>query len=120
MKINGIEGMTIPQIQQEVSGGGKFVVYTYCISVIVLSFKRSSAIYFIKNGENAIVKGLPFTLLSFLFGWWGIPWGIVYTIGALVTNIGGGKDVTDVVVNSLQQQTGGHVFEFETPEALAQ
>lgn len=114
MKIKGIEGLTVAQLQSEVANGGKFVVYTYCISVILLSFKRSSSIYFVKAGENAFVKGLPFTLLSAVLGWWGIPWGIIYTIGALVTNISGGKDVTADVMKVLQQQTGGHVFEFET------
>jgi ATP-dependent phosphoenolpyruvate carboxykinase len=29
-----------------------------------------------------------------LLGWWGIPWGPIYTIAAVVTNIRGGKDVT--------------------------
>lgn len=119
MKIKGIEGMTIAQVQSEVANGGRFVVYTYCISIVVLSFKRPSAVYFIKRGDNAFAKGLPFTLVSLLLGWWGIPWGIVYTIGALVTNTGGGKDVTAGVVQALQKQTGGHVFEFEKAGALA-
>ncbi|HET7899338.1 MAG TPA: hypothetical protein VFL47_16740 [Flavisolibacter sp.] len=120
MKVKGIEGMTVTQIQDEITNGGKFVVYTYCISLVVMSFKRPSAVYFIKRGENAFVKGLPFTLVSLVLGWWGIPWGIIYTIGSLVTNIGGGKNVTDALMKTLHQQTGGHVFEFEAPAALAQ
>lgn len=119
MKIKGIENMTIAQLQDEVANDGKFVVYTYCVSIIVMSFKRPSAVYFIRSGESAFVKGLPFTTLSFLLGWWGIPWGIIYTIGALVSNIGGGKDVTAELMKTLQQQTGGHVFEFEAAEAMA-
>jgi hypothetical protein len=38
----------------------------------------------------------------------------------LYTNIGGGKNVTAAVMQSIQQSTGGHVFEFETAERLAQ
>jgi hypothetical protein len=120
MKIKGIEGMTVAEVQEEVNRGGKFVLYTYCFSIIVMSFKRPSSIYFIKNDENAFVKGLPFSLLSFVFGWWGIPWGIIYTLGCLFSNIGGGKNVTNEVMQSLQQSTGGHVFEFEAAKQLAQ
>ena len=45
MKIKGIDGMTVAQIQEEVANGGKFVLYTYCISIVVMSFRRPSAIY---------------------------------------------------------------------------
>jgi hypothetical protein len=33
-------------------------------------------------------------LLSLLFGWWGLPWGPVRTIQALVVNFSGGLNVT--------------------------
>jgi hypothetical protein len=35
----------------------------------------------------------------------GIPWGPIYTIGSLIQNFGGGKDVTKEVLLSLQQQS---------------
>jgi hypothetical protein len=94
MKIVGIEDMQNFELRMEIQKGGKFVVYQYVISVLIMTFRRNSNIYFVKADESAVVKGLPFTLLSLLVGWWGIPWGIIYTIGALVTNLGGGKDVT--------------------------
>ena len=119
MKIKGMENLSVADVQDEINRGGKFVLYTYCVSIIVMSFKRSSSIYFIKSGESAFIKGLPFTLTSFVFGWWGIPWGIIYTFGCLFTNIGGGKNVTAEVMQSIQQPTKGHVFEFETAERLA-
>ncbi|WP_121354631.1 hypothetical protein [Flavisolibacter nicotianae] len=114
MKIKGIDGLTVSQIQNEVDGGGKFVFYSYCFSLVVMTFKKTSAVYFIRENESAFLKGTPFTLISFLFGWWGIPWGIIYTIGSLVTNLGGGKNVTAEVLQLLHKQTSGHVFEFET------
>ncbi len=116
MKIKGIEGMTIAQLQDEVNNGGKFVIYSYCVSIIVMSFKRSSDIYFIKAGQSSFIKALPWTAISFLFGWWGLPWGIIYTIGCLATNIGGGKNVTSDVLKAIQQPANGHVFEFETAQ----
>lgn len=113
MKIKGIEGMSIQDVQTEVYNGGRFVIYSYCISVIVMTFKRGTDIYFVRANESAVVKGLPWTLLSFLLGWWGLPWGIIYTIGTLATNLGGGKDVTDDVMNFIHAQTNGPVFDFD-------
>jgi hypothetical protein len=101
MKIKNVDGMSVIQLQDEVNRGGKFVVYQYCVSVIILTFKRPSDIYFIPADSNPLTKGLPFSLISFFFGWWGIPWGPVYTVGSLVKNFGGGKDVTQPIMNSL-------------------
>ena len=119
MKIKGIDSMTLYEVQEEVANGGKFVVYSFCISFIVMSFKKTSAVYFVRGNENAFARGLPFMAISFLFGWWGLPWGIFYTIGCLFSCINGGKDVTDEVMQYLQRATSGHVFEFEPVTALA-
>lgn len=94
MKIIGLEGLTEEELQQELQNGAKLVYFEYCISVLVMTFKRSSELTFVKKGENAVVKGLPYTLISLIFGWWGFPWGPIYTIGAVFNNLGGGKNVT--------------------------
>ncbi|MEM8805293.1 MAG: hypothetical protein AAGF01_04610 [Cyanobacteria bacterium P01_G01_bin.38] len=104
MKIHGIEGMTGAELAHEVAKGGKFVIFQYCFSVVVMSFKRRSAIYFVKASENATLKGLKYTLISALLGWWGIPWGIVFTVQTLATNLNGGKDVTQPILASLDGQ----------------
>lgn len=101
IKIQGIEGLSQSQIDFELQRGAKFVLFQYCISVIVLTFKRSSDIYLIRSGESVIGKSLPFTLLSLVAGWWGIPWGPIYTIQAVYNNFQGGKDVTQQLRNSL-------------------
>src|SRR5262245_55578603 len=88
-------------LQQEITHGGKFVIFQYCISLLIITFKRSSNIYFISHADNSIVKGLPFTLLSLVLGWWGIPWGPIYTIQSVWVNFNGGKDVTREVLASM-------------------
>lgn len=94
-KINGIEGISDTELSQQLAAGGKFVVFEYAISILVMSFKRGSDIYYIRPGESAFTKGLPYTLLTMVTGWWGIPWGPIYTIMAIATNFSGGKDVTE-------------------------
>ena len=93
--------MTPSQVQAEVQQGAKFVMFRYCVSVLILTFRRGSDIYFIRPGESTIGRSLPFTLLSLFLGWWGFPWGLIYTPQALITNFGGGKNVTREVMASL-------------------
>jgi len=44
---------------------------------------------------------LGFTLLSLVLGWWGIPWGPIYTVQSLWVNAQGGRDVTREVAAAL-------------------
>lgn len=101
MKIRGAERMSKSELDFEIQRGAKFVIFQYCISALVVTLKRPSDVYFIRAGENATAKGLPFTLLSLLAGWWGIPWGPIYTVQSLYKNFSGGVDVTQSVVQSL-------------------
>lgn len=100
-KIIGVDGMTVGQVMDGVKAGGKFVVFEYCVSVVVMTFKRPSSIYYIAPGGSTVGKSLPFTLASLAFGWWGIPWGFIYTPMALFTNVRGGKDVTQAVLAAI-------------------
>lgn len=100
-KIVGIERMSPQQVQDACARGGKFVIYQYCFSIIVMSFKRGSDIHFVPPGESALKKGLPYTAMSLVVGWWGFPWGPIFTIGTLFKNLGGGVDVTPQVLNQI-------------------
>jgi hypothetical protein len=100
MQIKNIEGLSTDQINRELAQGAKFVIYQYTISIVLMTFKRSSDIYFVKAGENGTIKGLPYTFIALFLGWWGIPWGPIYTIGSLYNNLRGGKDVTQEILSS--------------------
>jgi hypothetical protein len=102
-RIIGIDGMTHDELNNELAQGARFVTYQYCISVIIMSFRRGSNIHFIRNGESAVKRGLGFVALTAALGWWGIPWGPIFSIQSLATNLGGGKDVTDAVLKSLNR-----------------
>jgi hypothetical protein len=98
MKIKNIDGLSADDLQLEVQNGGRFVFYPVIISLVIFTFKRTSGVYLVRAGENAVLKGLPFTLASLLFGWWGIPFGPRHTFESLRANLRGGKDVTDDVM----------------------
>jgi len=101
-KIKNIEGLSFDDINRELSNGAKFVIFQYCFSIFIMTFKRGSNIYFIKAGESTVNHSIGFTLITLLFGWWGIPWGPIYSIGSLYTNLTGGKDITQEVLNSMK------------------
>lgn len=106
MEINGLENISPQMLSQEIQRGAKFVFFEYCISIIIITFKRSSGIYFIRAGESTAGKSAMFTAISLLLGWWGFPWGPIYTIASLYTNLSGGKDVTMEVMNALGGRPG--------------
>ncbi len=101
MKIKNIERLTAAEIQEEINNGAKFVLFQYTVSIVVMTFKRNSDIYFVKSNEKPIVKGLAYTFISATLGWWGIPWGPIYTIQTLSKNLSGGRDVTAQILPSL-------------------
>jgi hypothetical protein len=103
---SAIANMSPQEVLFEVNRGARFVIYQYAVSVIIMSFRRNSPVQFVKAGENPALKSLPWTLLSLFLGWWGIPWGFIYTPQVLYKNLNGGVDVTSYVVAQLQGSTG--------------
>lgn len=101
-RIRGIARLNQQELQEQLGAGGRFVFYEYCISLMVVTLRRPSDVYFLRPGEIGILRGLPYALLSLLLGWWGVPWGIFYTPLTILTNLTGGRDVTDEVRRLLQ------------------
>jgi hypothetical protein len=94
MRIHGIDGVSSERLEEELAAGGRFVFYEFCISLLIVSLRRPSAVIYLRPGNKGLVQGLPYTLLSLLLGWWGLPWGLIYTPLAIVTNFAGGCDIT--------------------------
>ena len=112
MKIKNIAGFTAADLEKEISGGGRFVYFAYTISLLFVTFRDVSDVYLIRSGEGTTGKSLLFTVVTFLVGWWGIPWGPKFTVQAIRTNLQGGKDITNEVMDVVN---GYRLFE-ETNE----
>jgi hypothetical protein len=94
MKIKGIDDLSLAQIDAELVSGGRFVYYQYCISFLLVTFRQPSHIVFLRGRDRGMVRGLPYSLLTLLLGWWGVPWGPIYSSVAIFSNLAGGQDVT--------------------------
>ena len=122
MQIKNIEGLPVAEIKRLVNQGGKFVIFPYTISILVMTFQRNSSIYLIRPEENSIKYSYGHVGVNLLFGWWGIPWGPIYTLGALFKHLGGGKDITEAVLGHLIQNdpdadtTTYNIPNFNVPE----
>jgi hypothetical protein len=104
MRIRGIDGLSRAEIEAELAAGGRFVFFEYCLSLVFITTRRASDIRFLRRDDHGLLRGLPYSLLSFFCGWWGVPWGLIYTPLTLLTNLAGGCDVTAQVRDYLAQQ----------------
>jgi len=103
-QIRNIQEMSVDELNRELERGGKFVIFQYCFSVLIMTYRRGSDVYFIRAGGSTVKYSIGYTLLTLLVGWWGIPWGPIYTIGSLFTSLTGGKDVTQEIINSFNSE----------------
>lgn len=92
---------TLTEAEREVIAGGRYLVFDYCWS-LVISFKHASPPMLVRAGDDGFGAALRYSLVSFVFGWWGIP-GPIWVFTTLRHNARGGQDVT---LETLTQQVG--------------
>jgi hypothetical protein len=100
-KIIGIEGKTIDEIILAVNTGGRFVVYEFCISPLIVTLDYDSNVYFINIDNKQKALSIRYSIISLLFGWESL-FGVIHTIRCLMVNLRGGKDITKQVVEWLK------------------
>ena len=62
--------------------------YQACISLIIRTLRFRSR--FLISGRDNFVTCFAYTLVTFLLGWWGIPFGVIFTPQAIYRNLRGG------------------------------
>jgi hypothetical protein len=101
VRIRGAEHLSPEQIADVIAQGGRLVLFEYCISLLVVTLRCPTRVHLLRPGQYGMLVSLPYTLLTFLLGWWGLPWGLVHTPLVLVNNLCGGSDVTAQLWDSL-------------------
>jgi hypothetical protein len=97
---NRLEDYSAEEIREEIERGARIVSYAWCVSLLIITFRRGTRPYLIKGGHSRLAPGLPWALLTLLLGWWGFPWGLVYTPAALWKTLRGGADLTDAWIDA--------------------
>jgi hypothetical protein len=89
------EGLSDEQIRQELRNDARLVCFQYVISVIFMTSSTPSAVYLIRKDKSYFFTSLGYSIASLALGLWGVPWGPIYTVGAIIKNARGGLDLTD-------------------------
>lgn len=76
----------------------RLVRFQACLSFLVVSTKAPSR-YCVEAYDYVFPIGLVFSLVTLVLGWWGLPWGPLWTLQVLRLNLGGGE--TQVVADLL-------------------
>jgi hypothetical protein len=66
---------------------------TLCVSALLVTVRHTSAPV-VEGRDSVFGTGFTLSVLSFLFGWWGLPWGPIFTVQTLARNLRGGKVYT--------------------------
>ena len=81
--------------------------YYFTISTGFISMKNQTRFYIDQYDQMALCS-LENSLLSLVFGWWGFPHGIIYTIQTLLKNLRGGETVSVAnLIRSMNGEPGG-------------
>ena len=81
---------TIPEQTAHQPPASRRVRFEVCYSVLVATVRWHSAPHDTRSPWHRVRLGLPYALASLLLGPWGLPWGPVWTVVAVWTNLTGG------------------------------
>lgn len=112
----GTEGMTLGDVELDVLKGGRFLRFYWNVSVVVLSYRNTTALTYVRSNKSAGATALGWGVFSLAFGWWGFPWGVIYTPMSLWHNTRGGSDHTREVLTAYLGEThAGEILKQATP-----
>lgn len=89
--IEPIKAGTARYKEKPVTRDTAIVQFQATISVVVLTIKSPSR-YFIKGQSNIFLMAIAYTFVTLILGWWGIPWGPIYTLQTVFKNLTGGYE----------------------------
>lgn len=95
----------------------RIAAFPYVISILIITFKRYEAGVFCDKCRS--VKSTKWAVISLLFGLWGIPFGIIFTIESLIVNALKGKKPKEENKELLRQLAWVHVTLGNIGEAKA-
>ena len=73
----------------KISAQPRIVIFKTVMSFVLVTLRKpKSGIYCSDCAKKESVKA---SVITWLLGWWGVPWGPVYTVQVLLSNMFGGK-----------------------------
>jgi hypothetical protein len=87
----------------QITNGGRFVTFPYVVSIVIFTFQRNlSGVKLVRTGNWPMHEVISATIITSLAGWWGLPFGPIYSILSLYHLWHGGRDATkEILTNAL-------------------
>jgi hypothetical protein len=73
---------------------GTWVRYPYVVSVVFATLRYESTVHLARTEDARYWRAIPYLFITFLLGWWALPWGPWLSVQALGTCLSGGIDVS--------------------------
>jgi hypothetical protein len=103
----------------KVTAQPRYAIFYEVKSFVVLT--RRTAIQGVLCSGCAEKRALHATVITWVLGWWGLPWGFIYSIHAIISNLSGGE--RPVTINARLAVHQAWVFaslgKLETARAIA-
>ena len=81
--------------------------YYFCVSFLIATFKQPTGFLF-DDSSNKLFANFVTTTLTLVMGWWGFPWGPIYTVQTIFRNLRGGtKTSIGLLISELENATQG-------------
>ncbi|MDB6078073.1 MAG: hypothetical protein JWO82_1820 [Akkermansiaceae bacterium] len=80
--------------------GQRFYVVPYVYSLVFMTSRKNmgEGVYTVTEGNWPTGEMVRAALVTGLFGWWGIPWGFIWSVPTLIRLWGGGRDLTPAML----------------------
>ena len=101
--------LTEAEFKDMIAMGEHFVVYCYTLSAFIYTTTRPTKVHATRKFQGAFLRGLPYTMLTVLFGWWH-PLGIVNSLNSIIANTRGGADVSPQIIEYIRQQDPRYLY----------
>ena len=101
--------MSATEFRNSLALGHRYSIYRYTISAFIYSATLSTNVKVAANVKSAKFKGLPYSIISLILGWWFIT-GPINTIASIATNTRGGIDVSGEILEYIHQQDPRYLY----------
>ena len=89
-------------VVKAVMAGKRYVIYPYVASLLVLTFRRNmGSVRLVETGNWPMGPLFGAATITTFFGWWGFPWGIIWSPLALFNLWCGGRDATKEILTDV-------------------
>ncbi|TVQ05871.1 MAG: J domain-containing protein [Leptolyngbya sp. DLM2.Bin27] len=87
---------------KKVTAQPRYIIFFQVTSCIILTFRTPiQGIFCPKCAES---KAIESTVTTWLLGWWGLPWGLFYSVSTIFQNLFGGSKPNEVNAHLLTYQ----------------